>query len=308
MVFILLMVLQSKYWVFTLNNYTDDELLRFRGKGDSPDISYLIFGIEEGASGTPHLQGYVEFQRKRRLAGVKKFFSCKRLHLEQRRGTSEEASDYCKKDGEYEEYGSLSQSHQGQRNDLEKIRDEIKDGVSERDIAEAYFSRWVVYRSSFTAYRQLIADNGIRLHLRVIVLHGEAGVGKSRYVWERYPDLYSCPTGNLQWFDGYEGQKTVLLDDYRGEADETFLLKLLDIYPMQVPVKGSFRHWVPDRIFITSNMHVPFGHYAIDAPLKRRIHLTKLLIEEFSFDDLDTEIAALNDPEEEAPQSSQESN
>ena len=43
---------------------------------------------------------------------------------------------------------------------------------------------------------------------------------------------------NLQWFDGYMGQKVVCFDDFRKDFC-TFheLLRLLDRYPMDVPVK-----------------------------------------------------------------------
>lgn len=66
----------------------------------------------------------------------------------------------------------------------------------------------------------------------------------------------------------------MLLDDYRGGAQDSMILKLLDIYPLQVPVKGGFVDWSPDRIFITSNISPPWTHGMISAPLRRRIHGT----------------------------------
>lgn len=57
------------------------------------------------------------------------------------------------------------------------------------------------------------------------------------------------------WFDGYEGQENVLFDDFHGGVFKLpYLLKLLDRYPMRVPVKGGFVQWKPRRIFITSNI------------------------------------------------------
>jgi hypothetical protein len=32
------------------------------------------------------------------------------------------------------------------------------------------------------------------------------------------------------------------------------LLRLLDRYPVQVPIKGSHTWWLPDRIYITTNI------------------------------------------------------
>lgn len=77
------------------------------------------------------------------------------------------------------------------------------------------------------------------------------------------------------WFDGYEGQDDVLMDDYQcSMLDREFFLRLLDRYPMQVPVKGGFVEWRPKRIIITSN-HNPIDWYAseqniCDAAVQRR--------------------------------------
>jgi hypothetical protein len=59
--------------------------------------------------------------------------------------------------------------------------------------------------------------------------------------------------GSLRWFQGYSGQKYVILDDVRAE-DVGFnqLLRLLDRYPMQVEVKGTSVNWVASHIWITS--------------------------------------------------------
>lgn len=145
-------------------------------------------------------------------------------------------------------------------------------GASELEIAEEHFGKWCIYRRSFDKYKALIQDNGIRLQLRVIVLWGQAGTGKTRYCYDQFPELYSCPDSSLKWFDGYQGESTVLIDDYRGTADESFLLKLLDIYPLQVPVKGGFAQWRAQTILITSNTIFPFGHIPIEEPFRRRVH------------------------------------
>jgi hypothetical protein len=69
--------------------------------------------------------------------------------------------------------------------------------------------------------------------------------------------LWTSPTqreGN-EWFDGYEGQKLVLFDDFdKGQISFRLLLRLLDRYPMQVPIKGGFVEWCPRVIYITSNL------------------------------------------------------
>jgi len=71
---------------------------------------YIVFGYERGEEGTPHLQGYVHLSTQKTLSAMKKFIP--RAHLEPRRGTIDEAVDYCKKDGDFEEYGEKPKTQQ----------------------------------------------------------------------------------------------------------------------------------------------------------------------------------------------------
>jgi len=103
---------QARRWVFTLNNPTAEEEINIILHGaniEAPpcDFKYLIFGRETGESGTPHLQGYFELTKKLRLSQIKTIIGFERTHLETSRGTSKQASDYCKKEGDFEEYGTL---------------------------------------------------------------------------------------------------------------------------------------------------------------------------------------------------------
>ncbi len=86
---------QARWWSFTLNNWTepeyDDLLVMLR------DHLYVV-GKEVGASGTPHLQGHVEFKAKVRLSAVKKMIP--RAHWEITRN-KDASRVYCQKDGEY---------------------------------------------------------------------------------------------------------------------------------------------------------------------------------------------------------------
>jgi len=93
----------SKHWCYTINNLTEED------GGSIEDakkmFAYNVVGKEIGVDGTKHMQGYVIFINRKRLAGVKKIFP--RAHLEIKKGTILEAATYCKKDGDFMEYGEL---------------------------------------------------------------------------------------------------------------------------------------------------------------------------------------------------------
>lgn len=57
----------SKHWVFTLNNYTENCITTIC---EDSSIKRYSFQEEIGETGTPHLQGYLEFITKRRPLGV----------------------------------------------------------------------------------------------------------------------------------------------------------------------------------------------------------------------------------------------
>lgn len=91
----------SKHWCYTINNPTtgDAELIEKAKRR----FVYHVCGREVGEDGTLHMQGYVVFLNRCRLPAVKKVFP--RAHLEIKKGTSLQASNYCKKDGHFIEDG-----------------------------------------------------------------------------------------------------------------------------------------------------------------------------------------------------------
>lgn len=88
-------------------------------------MRYMVFGREIApTTGTPHLQGYVVFNSQVSMKSAHKYFDG--AHLEAAKGSHIQASTYCKKEGDFEEFGDLPV--QGKRSDLDNLKEAIQNG------------------------------------------------------------------------------------------------------------------------------------------------------------------------------------
>ena len=128
-----IMDLKMRAYIFVLNNPECIEL------PDYEKARYIVWQLEEGDSGTRHLQGYVELKAPQRLSAMKKWLPT--AHFEVRKGTPEQARNYCMKEvtrveGPWER-GDFTKN-QGARNDIAAVRDAIATGVSKRRLFEEF--------------------------------------------------------------------------------------------------------------------------------------------------------------------------
>lgn len=238
---------KSRSWCFTINNYTDAE---YKAILDI-EYRYVCVGKEVGESGTPHLQGYIELPGPVRLSAVKALVG-DRAHLEQRRGTPEEASKYCKKDGDFFEDGILPK--QGRRTDLESVATAI---LSKSFKPEDFPIQYIKYQRGIDALSvSLYTDRSEppTVHWR----YGKAGVGKTRFVFDThgYDNVY-VKDGTI-WWNGYTQQSVILIDDFSGKWDFRDFLRLLDRYPYQGQYKGGYVKINSPFIYITCEWHPSF--------------------------------------------------
>lgn len=114
---------RAKRWCFTLNNYNDEQQQRLREL--AADTEFLIFGREIGAQGTPHLQGFVIFKNQLRFNRVQELLpGC---HLSVARTVSQ-AAEYCRKDGDFEEFGQIPLDTSGKRSDIDRFKEAVENG------------------------------------------------------------------------------------------------------------------------------------------------------------------------------------
>jgi len=94
---------QSTRWCFTINNPTDNDRHNLSQLFEHDDRKYLVVGRERGEGGTPHLQGFVVFNRLYTRTRLSTYIP--RGHLEIARESSDTNAKYCKKEGDFDEYG-----------------------------------------------------------------------------------------------------------------------------------------------------------------------------------------------------------
>lgn len=91
-------IVPSKYWCFTLNNYTEMEMETLETIFKDLNIEYG-FGKEiMGKNGTPYLHGWIDSPKK--IRPMEKFKN-KRIHWEKNNGNRKQNIAYCSKEGDY---------------------------------------------------------------------------------------------------------------------------------------------------------------------------------------------------------------
>uniref|UniRef100_A0A345MQ25 Replication-associated protein n=1 Tax=Cressdnaviricota sp. TaxID=2748378 RepID=A0A345MQ25_9VIRU len=131
-------------------------------------------------------------------------------------------------------------------------------------------------------YRTLRAITGdhspcLPIVRKCYVFWGKSGTGKSRRAWEEAGELAYAKGSRTKFWDGYQGESSVIIDEFRGGIDVTYLLRWLDRYPVRVEIKGSSMPLSMKTCWITSNIS-PVHWYpdldddTLDA-LKRRLDI-----------------------------------
>lgn len=234
---------KSRNYCFTINNYTDLEYTTVQ----AIDCRYLVVGKETGESGTPHLQGFVVFESPRSLSGVKKLMP--RAHLEPAKGTPLQASQYCKKDGDFYEKGDLPS--QGKRNDITDVKESIEQGLGMREIVNIA-SNFQTLRTAEVLLKYV--ERKRNWQPEVIWVYGRSGIGKTRWAYDNYPfeDIHKQMAEQLKWFQGYDAHSVVIIDEVDHNTEYSRLKELCDRYPAVVECKGGSRQFLAKTIVLTS--------------------------------------------------------
>lgn len=260
---------RSDKWCFTINNYTSDDEERIQSLRQH--CSYIVCGKEVcPTTGTPHLQGYAIFDSVKRRITVSKLLP--RAYLTRSKGTARENQAYCTKEGNVLiEHGQCPESKKTLQEQYKECILLAKDG--ELDIiADRYPGIYLRYLSTFKSLRASVPRILDELLNEWWV--GPTGTGKSRTLWEVYPDHYGKPLN--KWWDGYSGEDVVAMEELNPESSKYLAhhLKIwADRYPFTAEIKGgTLKKIRPGRIIVLSNYTIEecFPMTQDQDPIKRR--------------------------------------
>lgn len=157
---------RGKNWCFTLNNYTEHDVEKLQKVVEEEKCSYIVFGKEIGESGTPHLQGFIYFDKRVYLTEIRRLISDK-AHYELARLVPN-SIEYCKKDGDVFEAG-VEPSKQGKRTDLDEFKKDVQNGLLNfKEIREKHSLIYAKYKSFVMEY---VTDNAPRRNFPDYPLH-----------------------------------------------------------------------------------------------------------------------------------------
>jgi len=272
----------ASHLCFTMPQFDDETGVLYVPQFNPELMDYLVYGEETGEGGYKHWQGYVEMK-----CHIRDYKKIQQLlggpaHLAQRRGSKKQAIAYCKKEGRVQEYGICVE--QGKRTDLESARLKMVEGISQRELADQDFPSWCRNYRAFAQYAAMLKPERRDPFIRVI--YGPPGSRKTTYVLNETDGKYDAywKSPHHLWWDGYSGQKVVVIDEFRSQIPIAELLNMVSPGPHQLNLKGS-TVWCKANLFIIVSNYPPEEWY-MDADTVTKQALFRRIKEVLKVEDL----------------------
>jgi len=243
----------ARYWIGTINT-EHGEFIPPTTLSNQSSLVWLRGQKEIGSTGNEHWQLFGSFAKKVRLCTVKREIC--NGHWEPSRSTA--AEQYVFKDDTAVpntrfEIGAKKFSRNSAK-DWGRIRDLAISG----NLKEIGDQEPQIFIQNYKTLKQISIDYSTNpddlLYLPGVWIVGPPGVGKSYYVRNTYPSLYI--KGQNKWWDGYQNESAVLLDDLDTKVLGHYLKIWADKYSFVAESKGSSKKIRPDWFIVTSNYKI----------------------------------------------------
>lgn len=252
----------SRCWCFTINNDCYNAVHTDLCSNPTRVFDYCVMGDEIGDNGTPHVQGFIVMKKRTERSTMSRLFP--RAFLEVMRGTTKQASDYCKKDGDFIELGVLPDisstggacGGNAKAANYKKAIELSKKGDFDKMEEELPHMYW----NSYHTMKRIAMDNPPKVdNLEDVCgewIWGPPGTGKSHTARSENPNYYDKQC-NKGW-EGYQNQDVAILDDFDKVHHILghYLKRWADKYPFQADIKYSNTYIRPKKIVITSNYKI----------------------------------------------------
>lgn len=298
----------AKHWAFTLyptqgDTQPSDEIAGCVEDAlkEAGGVAAYVFQLECCPdTGRFHYQGHIVCRGRMRRNQVKRCFrgafdrAEETVHVEPARDAKASIGyaqkDTSRVDGPWKggdvTLVAVGAAVQGKRSDILAVMEMAMDGKSEDDIMDAFPT---VYFHHAHKIRNIIARTQAKNRAKLVdtgggeptvtIYWGKSGVGKTRRIYQKHGAMavYApLVQDRTIWWEGYNGQKVLLLDDFDPESMKLpLLLKLCDRYAVQLPVKGGSMTANFEYIYFTSNKDpMTWYHWdnpAVEAAFVRRI-------------------------------------
>lgn len=248
----------ARGYCFTWNNYTDttiDVLYEYFLN----ECDYMVIGKEIApTTGTPHLQGYFHMTNTKTMSAIMKLMTQDGIALIKAKGSAQQNFDYCKKSGDWCEWGKrpssavnqckLNNEHYKEWIDLSKAGDFAKCEELYPTLSIKYNSTMYRYASNYAvAPKELDGVCGEWWY-------GPKSTGKSTCAYALKPYLKA----KNKWWNGYSPSDTRVvyideLDHFHARWIGPDLKNWADKFPFSAETKGSTMIIRPPRLIVSSN-------------------------------------------------------
>ncbi len=260
------------YWPGHRPDHTEEEIMTIL---KAVNCQYIVFQQETGSQpgqteNGEHIQCWVYFksaitlqQAKGRLPGTP--------HIEVQRGSNSQAADYCKKDDTrrpgktWHEVGQQPQDTGVKNNSLlETIQHAEQHGMKRTMDGDEHKASIARYTKGIQTLANHAANKRIPMmrNVKIYYIWGDSGAGKTTWASTRWSpdDTYVVSDRKQTWFDQYQGEGVVVIDEFEGKTDWGLIKRILDGSKMLLPTKGSHVYGEYHTVIVTSN-HDPRTFY-----------------------------------------------